>query len=71
MTQLYAQPYGLAAKGFYFDDAEEFDEQAKMNRNDYGNFVEEYEIQFIEGEQIDCALAAAFSLNQVNFRQFF
>ena len=39
--------------------------------NDYGQPVEEFEIQFIDGEAIDAALAQAWGLNQVNLGRFF
>lgn len=71
MTQLHAQPYDLTATGFYFETAEEFDRKAKTNRNDFGQVVEEYEIQFIDGEALDCALAQAVGLTQCNIGQFF
>ncbi|MGH1416954.1 MAG: antirestriction protein ArdA [Pelagimonas sp.] len=71
MTQLHAQPYDLAASGFYFETAEEYTEKAAKLRNDYGDPVEEFEIQFIDGERIDCALAAAIGLYQSNITQFF
>ena len=61
MTQLHAQPYDLSATGFYFEAVEEFDAKAKANRNDYGQQVEEYEIQFIDGDDIDCDLAKAIA----------
>lgn len=67
MTNLYAQPYDISASGFYFKTDEEFQTKSKGLRNDYGEPVEEYEIQFIDGEQIDCELAQAFCLNQANF----
>ncbi|MEM9211537.1 MAG: hypothetical protein AAGA63_08615 [Pseudomonadota bacterium] len=67
MVQLHAQPYDLAAKGFYFESAEEFDTKSKSNRNEYGQPVEEYEIQFIDGEDIDCDLAKAIGIHQGNF----
>ena len=70
MTTLYAQPYDITAKGFYFKTAEDFKTQSKGLRNDYGDPVEEYEIQFIYGDLIDCELAQAFALNQVNFHLF-
>lgn len=70
MTNLFAQPYDISASGFYFKTAEEFQTQSKGLRNDYGDPVEEYEIQFIDGEQIDCELAQAFCLNQVNFAEY-
>ena len=67
MTQLHAQPYDLSATGFYFESAEEFDAKANTNRSAYGQRVEEYEIQFIDGDAIDCDLAKAVGLNQANF----
>ena len=52
MTQLHAQPYDISAQGFYFDTAEEYRQKAAKNRNDFGGIVEEYEIQFIDGDSI-------------------
>ncbi|MDW3181639.1 antirestriction protein ArdA [Roseobacter sp.] len=71
MTHLYAQPYDLAASGFYFDSAEEFKTKAAKARNNYGNLVEEFEIQFIDGDHIDCDLAKAWRINQANIRPYF
>ena len=48
--QLYAQPYDLAAAGFYFYTAEEYHKKSSKLRNDYGEIVEEFEIQFVPGE---------------------
>ena len=39
--------------------------------NAYGDRIEEFEIQFIDGARLDCAFAEAFGLNQVNFATFF
>ena len=69
-TTLYAQPYDISATGFYFTSAEDYDEKAKGLTNAHGDPVEEFEIQFIDGEQIDCDLAKAIGLNQANFRDF-
>lgn len=63
---LHAQPYDLTAAGFYFSTTEEFDEQASKLTNDFGDPVEEFEIQFIDGERIDCELAKAIEINQGN-----
>ena len=71
MTQLYAQPYDLSANGFYFEAAEEYASKADALRNDYGDPVEEFEIQFIDGEDIDCDLAKAIGINQANLKQYF
>lgn len=70
MTKLHAQPYDLSAKGFFFETAEDYDEKAEALRNDCGDPVEEFEIQFIDGEQIDCELAQAIGINQANFRNY-
>lgn len=71
MTQLYAQPYDIAAIGFYFETAEEYKKSANTLRNDYGDPVEEFEIQFIDGEGTDCDPAQAIGLNQANFARYF
>ena len=70
MTELFAQPYDLAARGFYFKTTEEYQEKAAANKNDYGQTVEEYEIQFIDGESIDAQLFKALGINQCDFPQF-
>ncbi|GJL94925.1 MAG: hypothetical protein DHS20C05_13300 [Hyphococcus sp.] len=68
---LYAQPCDLAASGFYFKDAATFQKKAANLKNDFGQHVEEFEIQFIDSDdEIDCALANAFGINQVNFAAF-
>jgi hypothetical protein len=67
---LHAQPYDISATGFYFESAEEYEAKAQNLRNAYGDEVEEFEIQFIDGERIDCQLAKAIGLNQANFRDF-
>lgn len=71
MTQLYAQPYDLSATGFYFETAEEYQKNAIDLRNGYGDPVEEFEIQFIDGKYIDYDLARTIGLNQANIVQFF
>ncbi len=70
-VQLHAQPYDLAATGFYFETIEDYEAKAAALRNDYGDPVEEFEIQFIDGEEIDCALAGALGLYQSTIAQFF
>ncbi len=71
MTQLHAQPYDISANGFYFETAEEYKKSASTLRDDYGDPVEEFEIQFIDGESIDCDLAKSIGLNQANFARYF
>lgn len=68
---LYAQPYDTSARGFYFESLEDYREQAAKAVNSFGAPVEEFEIQFIDGDDIDCALASAIGLNQAHLAQFF
>ncbi len=71
MTLLFAQPYDISATGFYFEDFADYETKAAALRNHYGQKVEEFEIQFIDGEAIDCALASAIGINQANLPQYF
>ncbi len=71
MTQLYAQPYDISATGFYFEAVDEFTAKAANLRNAYGQPVEEFEIQCIDGDCIDCELFDALSVNQCNLDGFF
>ena len=71
MTTLFAQPYDLAACGFYFDSGEDYAAKANALRNDYGQPVEEFEIQFIDGETIDAQLFDAIGVSQCNLDGFF
>lgn len=67
---LYAQPYNINAEGFYFRSAEEYAKLAASLTDRYGNAVEEFEIQMIEAEDIDCELAKAWDLSQCNFAAY-
>lgn len=71
MSTFFAQPYDINAKGFYFDSADTYSEGVTGRTNCYGMVVEEYEIQFIDGERIDAALANALGVNQANIAAFF
>lgn len=66
----YAQPYDISAQGFYFRTIEEFNQQASEAKNSYGKIVEEFELQFIDGDSIDCDLAKAWGINQSNIARF-
>ena len=71
MTLLfYAQPYDISAEGFYFRGFEEYSKQAAAAKNQFGDKIEEFEIQFIDGDQLDCELAKAWGLNQANIKRF-
>ncbi|MEP2890919.1 antirestriction protein ArdA [Tateyamaria sp.] len=67
---LFAQPYDITATGFYFETAEDYAQKANALRNAHGDPVEEFEIQFIDGEAIDAALARSIDLDQCNFADF-
>lgn len=68
--QLHAQPYDISAVGFYFDSYDDYAAKVATLRNTHGDPVEEFEIQFIDGEGIDCDLARAIGLNQANLKQY-
>jgi len=70
MMQFYAQPYNISACGFTFITFEGFRQKSHNHRNAHGQPVEEYELQFIDGEAIDCALANAVGINQMNIKKF-
>ena len=66
MTKLFAQPYDISALGFYFSDGEEYQKKASKLKNSAGDPIEEFEIQFIDGEDIDAELFKAIGINQIN-----
>ncbi|WP_237072600.1 antirestriction protein ArdA [Pseudaestuariivita rosea] len=65
----YAQPYDISAHGFYFDNAEEFHLKASALRNTHGDPVEEFELQFIEGDALDAAVVEALGITQGTLAQ--
>lgn len=70
-TVLYAQPYDIDATGFAFESAEEYRVKAGSLVNRFGQKVEEFEIQFIDGKPIDAVLAKAIGLHQGDLVAFF
>ena len=68
---LYAQPYNINARGFYFGSMAEYNEKSEELTDRYGSLVEEFEIQFIDGDREDAQLFSACSVNQCNLEQFF
>jgi len=63
-TTLYAQPYDISATGFYFSSEAEFMQKVACAVNPCGQPVEEFEIQFIDGEGIDAQLFSALGVQQ-------
>lgn len=68
---LYAQPYDISAHGFYFRSLEEFTDKSSNLLNHYGDLVEEFEIQFIDGDDLDCELFKALSVHQGTIGDYF
>ena len=68
--QFYAQPYDKSASGFYFRDYKSFLARSRNLKNDYGQTVEEFEIQFIDGERKDAELFKALGIHQGNIGTF-
>lgn len=70
-VKFYAQPYDIEASGFYFESLAEYRAKAKVNKNGFGGIVEEYEVQIIDGDLIDIALAKAVGVYQNNIGAFY
>lgn len=58
--QFHAQPYDTSYHGFYFESLTEFEEKLAAHP------AEEFEIQFIDGETLECELVEALGINQGN-----
>ena len=70
MTHTYhATPYDISAMGFYFTSLEDYQAKAATHRNDYGLPVEEYEIQYIDGDA--AILFNALEVNQATLELWF
>ncbi|MFZ6726399.1 antirestriction protein ArdA [Undibacterium sp. MH2W] len=69
MSTFFAQPYSLDAVGFYFETLESYTEKSENLLDAFGNSVEEFEIQFIDGD--DCELFSACGINQANLNLWF
>lgn len=69
MNTYHATPYDISATGFYFENHEEYLAKAEHHTNDYGDKVEEFEIQFIEGDNYE--LFKALEVSQGNLKLWF
>ena len=65
----HATPYNLDAAGFYFESMDEYQTKSECLLDRYGNVVEEFEIQFIDGD--DATLFEACAINQSNLNVWF
>ena len=70
-TTFYAQPYNLDVRGFYFGSMAEYTDKSEGLTDRYGSPVEEFEIQFIDGNSEDAQLFSSRNVNQCNLEQFF
>ncbi len=70
MILLYAQPYDISAEGFYFSTGEDYVAKVGSAINLYGSPVEEFEIQFVDGESIDARLFQELKPHQGNISDF-
>ena len=61
-TLFYAQPYAIDARGFYFSSNIDFQSQMATAKDRFGNPVEEFEFQLIDGHE----LLAACRFDQAN-----
>ena len=68
-TQLHAQPYNQSATGFNFTGISEYQTQANNRLDAHGNIVEEFEIQFIDGD--DAELFRACQIDQTSLDTWF
>ena len=70
VRNFYAQPDSLDAGGFYFSDFEDYEAKVEALRDCWGNPVEEFEIQFIDGSSEQSALFQACGVGQANLEAF-
>jgi antirestriction protein len=66
----HAIPYDISASGFYFATVEEYRKKSASHLNEYGDQVDEFEIQFIDGDTLDLEVFNALSVDQSNICAF-
>ena len=65
MAKFYANPYDSSARGFYFESPEAFDAGVRASR------VEEFEIDFVDGDATETALAEAVTPSQADIEAWY
>lgn len=68
---LYANPYDIEAQGFYFSDMADFKKKVKKAKNIHGDPVEEFEIDFINGDDTEMKLFSMMETGQHNIEEYF
>lgn len=71
MNTYFACPYNLDAVGFCFGTFDEYSQRAAGCADSFGNVVEEFEIQFIDGDEGDAQLFAALGVDQASLSAWF
>lgn len=71
MSTFYAQPYCIDAIGFYFDTFQEYELRVSACKDCFGHAVEEFELQFIDGDSEDAQVFAACRVDQANILFWF
>jgi hypothetical protein len=69
MNKFFANPYDTSATGFYFATFEEYQQKAAALTNSYGQPVEEFMVDFIDGP--DAQLFNACGIDQSNLEFWF
>ena len=70
-TVIAAVPYDTSAPYFTFSSGEEFAEKSKNNLNDWGGVVEEYQFDFVDGDDFDQELFELMSEMSLMTGQYF
>lgn len=70
MPVLFAQPFDTSVDGFFFETFAEYKTERSKLYNSFGQLIEEVEIHFIDGDDLDCALFEALSVHQGNINAF-
>lgn len=71
MTTFFACPYNLDATGFYFESHEQYLSLVERCADSFGNQVEEFELQFIDGDTDDSQLFEALRISQSTLELWF
>lgn len=67
--KFYANPYNTDATGFYFETYEEFTEKMEEAKDSFGNQVEEFMIDVIDGSREELQLVEAIGISQGNIEE--
>ena len=69
MNKYHAIPFDISASGFFFTTYEDYQRQSANHKNKYGFYVDEFELEYIDGDNGE--LFSALGINQANLEQWF